>query len=113
MEEKRNLPEGITEAMIEAAKEKYGKNNVKLLELPIDDASTEYKTVLCTVPSRTIMGQYRKLLEVDPKRADETLVKNCILSHKDEVLSDDGLFWGAVSGLAELVPIRKAIIKNL
>jgi hypothetical protein len=35
------------------------------------------------------------------------------MSHKEEVMADDGLFYGALSGIAELIPVRKAIIKNL
>jgi hypothetical protein len=107
------LPEGISEAMVADAKTKYGADKVKLIDLPIDEETTGYKTVLAVVPSRTVIGQYRRWAETDPKKADEIIVKACLLSHKDEVLADDGLFYGALSGIAELIPVRKAIVKNL
>lgn len=107
------LPEGITEAMVADAKTKHGNDKVKLIELPIDDDATAYKTVLAVVPSRTVVGQYRRWAETDPKKADEIIVKACLLSHKEEVLADDGLFYGALAGIAELIPVRKAIVKNL
>ena len=107
------LPEGITEAMVADAKVKHGEDKVKLIDLPIDEEASAYKTVLACVPSRTVVGQYRRWAETDPKKADEIIVKACLLSHKEEVLADDGLFYGALAGIAELIPVRKAIVKNL
>ena len=107
------LPEGITEAMVADAKVKHGEDKVKLIDLPIDEEASAYKTVLACVPSRTVVGQYRRWAETDPKKADEIIVKACLLSHKYEVLADDGLFYGALAGIAELIPVRKAIVKNL
>lgn len=107
-----HLPDGITAAMVAEAKAKHGADKVKIIEIPIDDEATAYKGVLAAVPSRTIVGQYRRFADSDPKKADEILVKNCLLSHKEEVLADDGLFYGALSGIADLIPVRKAIIKN-
>jgi hypothetical protein len=106
------LPEGITQEMIDEAKAKHGNDKVKFIDLPLDDESTAHKTVLATVPTRSTVGQYRRYADTEPKRADEILVKACLLSHKEEVLADDGLFYGALSGIAELIPVRKGIIKN-
>lgn len=109
----KDLPEGITEAMVADAKVKHGNDKVKLIEIPMDDESSVIKTVLAVVPSRTVLGQYRRWETTDPKKADEILVKACLLSHKEEVLADDGLFYGALTGIAELIPVRKGIVKNL
>ncbi|MDR1459154.1 MAG: hypothetical protein LBI60_02960 [Bacteroidales bacterium] len=111
-ETKENMPEGVSKEMIEQAKLKYGQDKVKFLELPKDDEGTEFLTVLATVPTRTVIGQFTRFMESDPKKAQEILVKYCLLSHKDVVLADDGLFYGAVSTLADLIPIRKGIVKN-
>jgi hypothetical protein len=111
--EEITLPEGITPAMVADAKAKHGIDKIRLIELPKDDDATCFLTVLACVPSRTVVGQYRRWADTDPKKADEILVKACLLSHKDEVLADDGLFYGALSGIAELIPVRKAIVKNL
>lgn len=114
MEKKEiSLPEGITPAMVTEVKKKHGDANIRIIELPMDDNNDEFMSVLACVPTRAIVGQYRRYMESDPKKADEILVKNCILSRKDEVLADDGLFFGAVTGLAELIPVRKGIVKNV
>lgn len=110
--ETEKLPEGITAEMIANAKAKYGEKKVKLIDLPVDDDATAYKTVLATVPTRAVIGQYMKYDSIDPKKAQEILVKNCLLSHKEEVLADDGLFYGLFGSLSELIPYRKGIIKN-
>lgn len=106
------LPEGITAEMIAAAKEKHGADRVRMIDVAKNEEGTEFMTVLAIVPTRTILGQYTKMDRVDPKRADELLVKACLLSHKDIVVADDGLFNGALAGIAELIPIRKAVVKN-
>lgn len=109
---KTELPEGITAEMIAEGKRKHGDKNIKFIDLPLDDEGTKYKTVLAAVPSRTVVGQYRRYAESDPNKADQIIVKACLLSHKDEVLADDGLFYGALSGISELIPVRKGIVKN-
>lgn len=109
----KKLPEGISDEMVAKAINKHGKEKVKLIDLPLDDDGTGYKTVLACVPSRTVTGQYRRYSDVDPKKADDILVKACLLSHKEEVLADDGLFYGALNGISELIPVRKGIVKNL
>lgn len=108
-----NLPAGITEAMVSEAKVRFGEDKVKLIDLPIDDEASGYKTVLAGVPSRTVISQYSRWIDTDRKKADEILVKACLCSHRDEVLADDGLFYGALTGIAELIPVRKGIVKNL
>lgn len=112
-EETKNqeLPTGITAEMIAEAKKKHGEGKVKFIDI-INDESGETKTVLAAVPSRTVVGQYQRYEANDPKKAQEILVKACLLSHKDEILADDGLFYGALSGIAELIPVRRAVVKN-
>jgi hypothetical protein len=112
MTKDKELPAGITQAMIDDAKAKYGADKVKMVDILKENSDEVEKTVLAVVPSRNIIGQFRRYSDTDPRKADEILVKNCLLSHKDEVLADDGLFYGALSGIAELIPIRKAVVKN-
>lgn len=107
------LPEGITEEMVKAAKEKYKENAIKLAELQKDDDCAEYLTVLVRRPDRQVMNEYSKWADKSPGKAEEILVNSCLLSHKDIVKADDGLFMAAVDAIAQLIVIRKAIIKNL
>jgi hypothetical protein len=111
-QEKQTLPEGITQAMIDEAKVKHGADKVKFVTILDEDGNSEMLTVLAIVPSRNVTGQYRRYADSDPKKADEILVKACLLSHKEQVLADDALFMGALDGIANLIPIRKAIVKN-
>ena len=113
MNKEKTLPVGITQAMIDLAIEKHGQANVRYIEIMNEDGNAVELTVLAIVPTRTVLGQYRKFADNEPKRADEILVKACLLSHKDEVLADDGLFTAALTGIADLIPVRKAIVKNL
>lgn len=109
-EQKKQLPEGITQEMIDAARVKG--LDVRLAEVPIDDEGNTRDFLVC-VPTRTVLGQFRRFMDSDPKKADDLLVKACLLSHKAEVLADDNLFSGVMSTISELIVIRKGIIKNV
>lgn len=107
------LPEGITEQMVDTAKAAHGADKLRFIDLPLDDEGSAYKTVLASVPTRTVISQYKRWVEADPKKAEEILVKANLLSHKDEVMADDGLFYAALNGITQLMPIRRGIVKNL
>lgn len=103
---------GITAEMIAEAKAKHGEDKVKILSLPLDDSNIEYKDVLAVVPKRQVIGMYQRFADSDPYKAQEILVKNCLLSHKEEVLADDGLFFTALALIAKLIPVREGFVKN-
>lgn len=104
---------GITQEMVNNAKEKYGADKVKYADLPLDDNNERFLTVLITVPGRTVIGEFEKWSDKNPNKAKEIIINSCLLSHKDQVKADDNLFFTAVNAIADLIPIRKAIIKNL
>ncbi|MDR2806258.1 MAG: hypothetical protein LBB85_11620 [Dysgonamonadaceae bacterium] len=108
----KELPDGITAEMVASAKAKYGEDKVKMIDIYNEESNLVEKTALVCVPSRTVIGQFRRYSDTDPKKADEILVKASLLSHKEEVLADDGLFYGALAGIAELIPVRRAVVKN-
>lgn len=87
-------------------KKEHGEK-LKSLILPLDDDATEELEVLALVPSRSVVGQHLKFLQTDPKKAQEILVKNCLLTDKEVVLADDGLFYATATLLTELIPIRQ------
>lgn len=92
--------------------DKVGESNLKRIELPLDDNNNEILEVIVSVPDRRTMGQYLKYQSVNPAKAQEILVKNCLHTDKDQVLKDDALFLTCVSALAELIPIRESKIKK-
>lgn len=109
---KYRLP-GITEEMIKKATDKYGDKRVKFAEIPVSDETDEVMTVLVRKPDRVVLGEFQKWLDKNPNKAEDILVKNCLLSHKDEVIADEGLFAGALDAISQLITARKARIKNL
>ena len=96
----------VSEEVKTSLKKEYG-DKLKSLILPIDDNGTEELEVLAVVPSRNVVGQYLKYLNQDPKQAQEILVKACLVTNKEEVLADDGLFYASASLIGELIPIRQ------
>ena len=107
------LPDGITKEMVKAAKTNPGTCNLKLADLPLDDNGDQFLTVLVSVPNRKTMGEFEKWIDKNPDKSKEILINAHLHSHKEQVKADDGLFTGAFDALVQLMPIRKAIIKNL
>jgi hypothetical protein len=92
--------------------QEFGIENLKRIELPLDDNGRDFLEVIVSVPNRRIMGQYLKYQNINPSKAQEILVKGCLHTDKDQVLNDDALFLTCVSALAELIPIRESKIKK-
>lgn len=89
-----------------------GAEMLRRVELPLDDSGDNILEVVVCVPDRRTMGQYLKYQHQNPSKAQEILVKNCLLTDKDQVLGDDALFLTCVSALAEIIPIRENRIKK-
>lgn len=114
MKDQKALPVGITQDMIDAATVKYPKlGAVRLAVLPKDDDGLETLTVLIRRPDRSVMSEYSKWADKAPSKADDILVKACLLSHKEEVIADDELFMVAVDAIAQMIVTRKAVLKNI
>ncbi|TSE05670.1 hypothetical protein [Aquimarina algiphila] len=102
----------LTKEQRENFKKEYGEDKLKWLEIPTDDMNTDYMEVLACIPTRAVMSQYMKYIDVNPKKAQEILIKQCVLTDKETIMVDDALFMTAVSMLAELIPIREGRIKK-
>jgi hypothetical protein len=89
-----------------------GADKLRRVDLPLDDDGNEILEVVVCVPDRRTMGQYLKYQNVNPAKAQDILVKNCLLTDKETVLADDALFLTCVSALAEMIPIRENKIKK-
>jgi hypothetical protein len=98
--------ETVNQETKDALKKEHG-DKLRSLILPMNDESTEELEVLAVVPSRSVVGQSMKYMNSDPKKGQEILVKNCILTSKELVLDDDGMFYAASGLLTELIPIRQ------
>ena|SRR5690554_860168 len=96
----------------EVVKKAGGEKNLRRIELPIDDNGQDVLEIIVKVPDRRTLGQYLKYQQVNPAKAQDILVKACVLTDLDQVLQDDGLFLSAFGQLAELIPIREGRIKK-
>lgn len=96
----------VAQEVKETLKKEHG-NKLKSLLLPMDDFNEEELEVMAIIPSRSVVGQSMKFMQTDPKKGQEILVKNCVLTSKEEVMLDDALFYAAASLLTDLIPIRQ------
>lgn len=105
---KNILPEGITQEMIDAAKEKYGAEKIRLATLT--NGVKELK-VLIRVPDRATYNQFDKWAISDPTRAKDILITNCLLSHKEEVDKSDEYYFGCYHAISQILPLHAAIVE--
>jgi hypothetical protein len=113
---KTELPKGITQEAIDEALRKYGEGKVKMASLPLDDEGTEHMHVLIHEPDINTMGQYQQWSDKNWKKSNEILIRGCVLGGKDvcdEIIGSTGLFFSAVDACVGMIPVRKAVVKNL
>ena len=96
----------------EALAKQYDKAKLRILEIPQNETETEYMEVAALVPSRNVLSQYMKWLDNNPKKAQEILVRGCVLTGREIIEADDFMFNTTVSLLAELIPIGQGRIKK-
>ncbi|GIJ95149.1 hypothetical protein CAPN002_23670 [Capnocytophaga stomatis] len=96
----------VNQEVKDSLKKEHG-DKLRSLILPMDDDANEEIEVLAVVPSRSVTGYFMKFLQSDPKKGQEILVKNCIVTDKELILADDGLFYAAAGLLTELIPVRQ------
>ncbi len=106
VEQEEHVLISVSSELKESLKKKHG-NKLRSIILPLDDDYSEELEVLAIVPSRAVVGQFLKFLQSDPKKAQEILVKNSLLTSKEQVMADDALFYAAADMIGELIPIRK------
>lgn len=111
--EGQKLPDGVTEDMINAWKNRYGQDKIKLGEIPMDEERTQFLAVIGRVPCRKSMGEFEKWMDKDPNKSKEILINSCLLTEKEKVKAEDFLFFGAFDFLSQLIPVGKATVKNL
>lgn len=107
----------VSQEVIDALKAQYPnkaqKNELKRLFLPLNELGTEELEVIACVPDRNTVTQFMRFVESQPKKAQELLVNQCLLTSKEEVMADDYLFFSCAGLIAELFPIRQGRLKNL
>ena len=94
----------VTKEQIESWKKKHGD----VFEVNVDG-----KTAYLKRPDRKVLGAASVLGKDDPMKYNETLLENCWLGGDEEIKTDDSLFLGVSSVLAEIIEIKKAEIKKI
>lgn len=94
----------VTKEQIESWKKKHGD----VFEVNVDGRTAYLKR-----PDRKVLGAASVLGKDDPMKYNETLLGNCWLGGDEEIKTDDSLFLGVSSVLAEIIEIKKAEIKKI
>lgn len=87
-------------------------NKLRLLEIPVNDDHLKFIEVAAIVPSRSVTSQYMKWSDQNPKKAQDILLKNCLLTGWDIIKDDDFMANTAVDLVAELIPMGQGKIKK-
>lgn len=94
----------VTKEQIESWKKKHGD----VFEVNVDG-----RTAYLKKPDRKVLGAASVLGKDDPMKYNEILLENCWLGGDEEIKTDDSLFLGVSSVLAEIIEIKKAEIKKI
>ena len=94
----------ITEEQIEAWKKKHGS---------VYSVTVDSKTAYLKKPVRKALSAAAVLGKTDPMKYNEVLLNNCWLGGDEEIKTNDELFLGVSSKLADLIEIKEAELKKL
>lgn len=103
---------GITQQMVDDAKSKHKEKNIRYAELQ-DENGDVVLTVLVRRPDRVTKGEFSKWVEKNPNKAEDILLKACLLSHKEEVCADEELMESAMDAINKMLVTRSARVKNV
>ena len=96
--------EKVTKEQIESWKKRHGD----VFEVNVDG-----RTAYLRKPDRKVLGAASVLGKDDPMKYNEILLENCWLGGDEDIKTDDSLFLGVSSVLAEIIEIKKAEIKKI
>jgi len=94
----------VTDEQIKEWKRKHGD----VFQVEVDGRVAYLKK-----PDRKTLSAASVLGSKDPLKYNEIMLNNCWLAGDEDIKTDDALFLGASSVLAELIEIKEAEIKKL
>ena len=127
---RRNMKNTITEGQVSHWKAQYGSENVKIIEVPLEDPKVESQMDNSTgmmvdvlIPPPIVTGYFRKpdlkviqaaapFLDSDPVKAGLIQFENCFLGGDPEFSTNDEVRFSAIQALNKLFRVRVATIKN-
>ena len=81
--------EKLTDAVKKTFADKHGEENLRILEIPTPESHSEHIQAIALIPTRNVTGQYMKWADANPKKAQEILVRGCVLTNKELIEASD------------------------
>lgn len=103
----------ITKEFLKEQKEKFP--NCEFAKVGLKDKSGK-ETILETVirsPDRKVISEAEKYDTMNPGKAKEIYVRNCVLMDVERIMADDNLFYQAYFAIADLLPFQKPDVETL
>ena len=97
---------------LDAMAKKHGVKIVFELSVPMDDEKKDIAVGYIKKPSRNSLGAAMSLMQSNPMKANEILLKSNWLEGDERILTDDDAFLSASMLLENVVSIRQGEIKK-
>ncbi len=97
---------------LDAVAKKHKVPTVYELKIPMDDEGNDYAIGYIKKPSRASLGAAMSLINTNPLKANEIILKSNWLEGDERILNDDDAFMSASVLLEEVITIRKGEIKK-
>lgn len=103
----------FTKEQIEGFKDKFPGCKIAGVSLRSSDGKSVELETLVRSPDRQVISEAEKYETLNPGKAKEIYVRNCVLADVEKVMADDNLFYQAYFAIAELLPFQKPDIRIL
>lgn len=110
---KETTTHGLSATQIEDLKSIHG--TLKVAEL-FDSEGTSHGFVVLGKPTAAVIGEFEKWIDKNPMKARGILVNGTLLTRKDEFKDMDKSsekYAAAFDAAAQMIPVGKAVLKNL
>jgi hypothetical protein len=109
----QTLPLGITQEMMDAAKEKHGTAKVFLLE---DSEGINYGHVVMGRPTANVISEWEKWLDKNPFKSRQVLINGTLCNRQEELKlweKNSEQYAALYDAATQMLPVGKATAKNL
>lgn len=103
----------FTKEQIEGFKDKFPGCKIAGVSLRSSDGKSVELETLVRSPDRQVISEAEKYETLNPGKAKEIYVRNCVLTDVEKVMADDNLFYQAYFAIAELLPFQKPDMRIL
>ncbi len=97
---------------LDAIAKKYKVKKVFELSIPMDDEGKDIAVGYIKKPSRNSLGAAMSLMQTNPLKANEIILKSNWLEGDERIMTDDDAFMSAGALLGEIIQVRQGEIKK-